>query len=60
MGMLGRLTRVSSFLVIGMMIVDDLKKKKKLMGIYPCCNIFTFTLLIFCFSQFDLIIKSCA
>lgn len=28
MGMLGRLTRVSSFLVIGMMIVDDLKKKK--------------------------------
>lgn len=32
MGMLGRLTRVSSFLVIGMMIVDDLKKKKKVNG----------------------------
>lgn len=28
MGMLGGLTRVSSFLVIGMLIVDDLKKKK--------------------------------
>lgn len=30
------------------------------MGIYPCCNIFIFTLLIFCFSQSDLLIKSCA